>query len=160
MAGNDKYTGFLMNFEATNNYRYGSGEITNSATQPSFRVMNVRNLVYSRVRSSATSEPFENFYFHENAVGFGDVSAVNSNQTIKTGVNMEWKPNEDLSINMEYKHGVLFAQTVSRMRYLKEVQLLEVHRIVSDMWETKRRVAREEKQKQEQSQPAAKHDII
>ena len=58
---------------------------------------------------------------------------------------MEWKPNEDLSCNMEYKHGVLFAQTVSRMRYLKEVQLQEVHRIVSDMWKTKREKDRDAK---------------
>jgi len=61
---------------------------------------------------------------------------------------MEWKPNEDLSVNMEYKHGVLFAQTVSRMRYLKEAQLIEVHKIVSDMWETKREKARQEKQQE------------
>ena len=68
---------------------------------------------------------------------------------------MEWKPDETLSVNMEYKHGVLFAQTVSRMRYLKEVQLQEVHRIVSDMWETKRQKAREQKQAEARSYKAS-----
>ena len=67
---------------------------------------------------------------------------------------MEWQPNESLSVNMEYKHGVLFAQTVSRMRYLKEVQLQEVHRIVSDMWKTKR-----EKDRAAKTQAANTTDI-
>lgn len=49
---------------------------------------------------------------------------------------MEWTTKE-LTVNMEYDHGVLFAQTVSRMRYLKQAQLKEVHRIVTDMWEVK-----------------------
>ena len=70
---------------------------------------------------------------------------------------MEWKltDKDELVVNMEYKHGVLFAQTVSRMRYLKEAQLSEVHSLVSGMWDSKRQAAREAKQKEANSYKAS-----
>lgn len=65
---------------------------------------------------------------------------------------MEWKltDKDELIVNMEFKHGVLFAQTVSRMRYLKENQLAEVHALVSSMWESKRAAARQQKTQEAQ----------
>lgn len=43
---------------------------------------------------------------------------------------------KDLDLNLETEHSALFAQSISRMRFLKTEQLKEIHRIVSDMWTT------------------------
>ena len=74
---------------------------------------------------------------------------------------MEWKliEKDELVVNMEYKHGVLFAQTISRMRYLKEAQLIEIHKLVSGMWESKREAVRQAKNKEIPNTNPTEHDL-